>query len=242
MFKLFKSGVFLVTLFLLIMVFTSLVTAKDIPKLYTTKNVLAAGNYNEGTSSSDISLIIQVEADGKIVIDEGASVKYIVPQADEKGWTEIKFDDSKWLDGISGVGFADGDDNTIVPVGAASIYTRYLFNVANASSVKQLIFRVDYDDAYIIWLNGAEVARTANIAALSPVGQVPKWDVSAARGAMGGHEASNLPAGKPNKDRWNHARIVTHIVEVSFGGHSSLSVEPQDKLAETWGNLKRLPW
>ena len=226
--------------FILTILVSSLVTAKEIPKLYTTKNLLAAGNYNEGTSSSDLSLIIQVEAEGRIVIDEGADVKYIVPPPDATGWTESKFDDSKWLDGISGVGYADGDDNTLVPAGTASVYTRYLFDAPNASSVKQLTFRVDYDDAYILWLNGIEIARTANIAVLSPVGKVPKWDVSAVRGSMGGHEASNQPAGKPNKNRWNHARIVTHSIDVSFGGHSSLSVEPKNKLAETWGNLKRM--
>lgn len=238
MLKVFKYVVFLLNLSFLALVFTTLVTAKDIPKIYTAKNVLAAGNYNEGTSSSDLSLIIQINADGKIVVDEGSPVKYIVPQKDEIGWTEIKFDDSKWLDGISGVGFADGDDNTIVAVGAASVYTRYRFDVSNASSIKQLIFKVDYDDAYILWLNGVEIARTANIAALSPVGQIPKWDVSAARGAMGGHEASNQPAGKPNKDRWNSGRIVTHIVDVTFSGPSAYSVESQDKLATSWGYLK----
>lgn len=232
-----KKLMFIVISSLLFVAFSTITLAAT-PKIYATKNVLAAGNYNEGTSSSDISLIIQVEAGGKIVVDEGNQVKYLVPPPEATGWTEMVFDDSKWLDGISGVGFADGDDNTVIPVGAASIYTRYRFDIPNASTVKQLIFRVDYDDAYIIWLNGVEIARTANVAALSPVGQVPKWDVSAGRGVMAGHEASNQPAGKPNQNRWTHARIVTHVVDVEFASQVT-AIQQQGKLSVLWGSLKK---
>jgi len=237
MFKQFRVSMFLVVSFLLVILASS-TPVSAVPKIYVTNNVLAAGNYNEGSDSSDISLIVQITAGGKVFIDEGAKVKYIVPKADETGWTTRGFDDSKWLDGISGVGFADGDDNTVVPVGAASIYTRYRFDIPDASTIKQLIFKVDYDDGYILWLNGEEIARTANVAALSPVGQIPKWDVSAARGAMGGHEASNQAAGKPNPNRWTHALIVTHTVNVEFGGQAT-TVQKQDKLSVLWGGLKR---
>jgi len=67
--------------------------AQDAP-IYATGNVLAAGNYNDGTGSSDITLIIQLEAGGSVIFDEGAAVKYHIPTADVDGWTLQGFDDS----------------------------------------------------------------------------------------------------------------------------------------------------
>jgi hypothetical protein len=232
----------LAVLLLFAWVTSSVDAAKDEPKLYTTNNVLAAGNYNQGTSSSDITLIVRIDAGGEIVVDEGHEVKYIVPQEDAEGWTEMEFDDSDWQDGISGVGYGDGDDNTEVVRGqVASIYTRYYFDVPNASNLDEIAFYVDYDDAYILWLNGVEIIRTANVAVLSPVGEVPNWDVSAVRGTMGGHGSAEMPKGQPNDARWKAGKIVTTIVGVEFGGQSGFPVEPQGKLTTTWGHLKALP-
>ena len=91
-------------------------SAHAAPQIFTIGNVLAAGNYNDGLSSSDITLIIQLEAGGNIIFDEGAKVKYLVPEADVAGWNEREFDDSNWEDGITGVGYGDGDDNTEIPM------------------------------------------------------------------------------------------------------------------------------
>ena len=174
------------------------------------------------------------------MVDEGAEVKYIVPEEDkddEKGWTEIDFDDSKWEDGISGVGYSDGDDNTQVPGGkVASIYTRYYFDVGKARNAKQVTVRVDYDDGYILWLNGVEIVRSANILNLSKVGDIPKWDVSAPRGVLPNHGATQQPAGKPNKNR---AYQEAHDLDVEYGGQDALSVDSRGKLTTTWGSLKK---
>lgn len=225
--------------------------AKDeTPKLYSKDNVLAAGCYNDGFGSSDMTLIIQLEAGGNIIFDEGAEVKYLVPEADVDGWNELEFDDSKWEDGITSVGYGDGDDNTEVPSGqVGSLYTRYQFDVPNASKLKQITFRIDYDDSYILWLNRVEIARTANIATLSPVGEVPAWDVSKVVDSMPDIEATKVPKGKPNPDRWKrpvtpkeqdvHETIHDFDIDVEFGGSSALPVEPPGKLTTIWGDLKQ---
>ena len=102
---------------LTLILYTCFVDAKDeTPKLYSKDNVLAAGCYNDGFSSSDMTLIIQLKAGGNIIFDEGAKVKYLVPEADVAGWNEREFDDSNWEDGITGVGYGDGDDNTEIPM------------------------------------------------------------------------------------------------------------------------------
>jgi len=230
------------------------VDAKDeTPKLYSKENVLAAGCYNDGLSSSDMTLIIQLEAGGDIIFDEGAEVKYWVPAEDVDGWNELEFDDSDWKDGITSVGYADGDDNTEIPEGAqrkvGSVYTRYHFDVPKAGGLKQITFRLDYDDSYILWFNGVEIARTANIATLSPVGEVPVWDVSKIVDSMPDVEATKVPKGKPNTDRWKravtpreqdvHETIHVFDIEVAFGGASAMPVESLGKLTTTWGNLKQ---
>jgi hypothetical protein len=220
-----KQNVILLLVLLSLVWMVSAIDAADKPELYLKSNVLAAGNYNEGTSSSDISLIIRLEAGEEILVDEGATVRYTVPQKDIKDWIEPEFDDSSWEVGISGVGYGDNDDNTRVRGGAASVYTRYYFDAPNAGKIDELSFLVDYDDAYALWLNGVEIARSGNLAALSPEGEVPDWDVSAARGTMGGHGASELQAGQPNEARWKQGNLGMHFVAVNFGGQEPEGVQ-----------------
>lgn len=104
-------------------------------------------------------------------------------------WAILGFIDSGWEMGPSGFGYGDDDDNTILDAGNppamlnnyASIYIRRTFNVVNVAAVTSVTLSVDYDDAYVCYLNGAEVARSANIS-----GTPPAFDAL----ASAGHEAS----------------------------------------------------
>lgn len=205
--------------------------------LITGENVLACVNFNDGLTSSDMTLIVQLEADGKFLVNEGAKVKYLYPTAAvSNDWVKPSFNDSSWTDGVSGVGFADSDDNTEVAAGkAAVIYTRYRFQVADAKAVKKLIFRADYDDGYVAWLNGVEITRSTTMAAGgSKAGDIPAWDYSAASGKVSNHEATDLAKGAPNA-----ARKYQDEVTVDFEGVSGVTaVEPTAKLTTVWGNIK----
>ena len=221
--------------------------AQGTPTILATGNVLAAGNYNDGTGSSDITLIIQLEAGGSVIFDEGADVMYHIPTADVDGWTLPAFDDSGWEAGISSVGYNDGDDNTEVPNGANSIYTRYHFDIPGAQDISSITLRIDYDDSYILWLNGVEIARSANIATLSAAPEIPAWDVSKTVDSMPDVEATKFPAGKPNSDRWGatvtpfdqdvHETIHEIQVAVEFG--SASAVKANGKLAAVWADLRK---
>jgi hypothetical protein len=226
--------------------------AFDTAGIYTQSNILAAGNYNDGTASSDITLIIQLEAGGKIIFDEGADVMYHIPTEDIEGWTLPEFDDSGWEEGITSVGYSDGDDNTEVAGGAVnSLYTRYNFAIPGAQDIDSIILRIDYDDAYILWLNGVEIARSAAIATLTETPEIPTWDISKVQDSMPDVEATKVPAGEPNDDRWDkpitpfeqdvHETIHEIEIDVDFGGASVLAVEPGGKLTTTWGRMKRRP-
>jgi hypothetical protein len=229
-----RSVVVLLTAFgVAVLLSTSNASAAPAP-LMAGQNVLAAGNYNDNVTSSDLSLILQLSADGVALVDEGAAVKYIVPTAEIANWWKADFDDRSWLDGISGVGYADNDDNTTIPSGAASCYTRYRFNVANPGAVKSLVLLADFDDGYVVWLNGVEIARSPQMA---NAGEFPAWDYGAPGGKVApNHEASDLAAGKPNAARWSHAAVAKH--EVAFTPQSPTAVDPKGKLAETWATLK----
>ncbi len=186
------------------------------PELFLKNNVLAAGNHNGGPTSSDMTLIIRIEGDGEILVDEGATVRYIVPTKDIKDWIESDFDDSDWGVGISGVGFSDDDDNTSVRGGIMSIYTRYYFDAPNARNIDEITVMADYDDGYVLWLNGEQIAGTVN----APGGDPPPWNAGG-----GGHGSSELPAGKPNEARWNQANLDISFVQVDFGGQEPEGVQ-----------------
>ncbi len=81
-------------------------------------------------------------------------------------WTAINFSDASWLSGEGGIGYADGDDNTIIsPV--LSLYQRYSFSIADKTKIERIVFHADYDDGFIAYLNGTEIAR-ANINGANP--------------------------------------------------------------------------
>jgi len=209
------------------------------PKLYSKGNVLVGANFNDGTGSSDMTLIMQLSGDGKVYVDEGYEVKYIYnpDNAGITGWTKSDFDDKGWKDGFSGVGFSDNDDNTTTPAALLSIWTRYHFDAPNASSVKEVTLLVDYDDQYIAWLNGVEIARSAGVNAKGlKVGDEPAWDFSA--NGITNRGSCEMAAGKPNAARWSCGSVERTVVKVEFGGSTGFSVEPAGKLATVWGKIK----
>ena len=88
-------------------------------------------------------------------------------------WKAMNFDDSEWDKGPSGFGYGDNDDMTKLTdmrfyeetadepgqPGYLSLFIRRSFQIRDLSEIKQLVFRVDYDDGFIAYLNGREIAR-----------------------------------------------------------------------------------
>lgn len=81
------------------------------------------------------------------------------PPAD---WYLTTFIDSSWSIGPGGIGYGDGDDNTVVTA-VNSVYLRITFQMEDKSVVEQLLLDIDYDDAFIAYLNNHEVARSPNV-------------------------------------------------------------------------------
>ena len=74
-------------------------------------------------------------------------------------WSTVEFDDSSWSSGPSGFGYADNDDATII-TNQISIFIRKKFVIEDTAAVVNAILHVDYDDAFVAYLNGQEIARS----------------------------------------------------------------------------------
>jgi parallel beta-helix repeat protein len=77
-------------------------------------------------------------------------------------WTQTGFDDSLWETGTAGFGFGDDDDATVLDDMQghyATVYIRKEFAVTSIDAAAPLELTIDYDDGFIAYLNGKEVAR-----------------------------------------------------------------------------------
>lgn len=73
-------------------------------------------------------------------------------------WNLPNFDDQYWYAGPGGIGYGDDDDSTLIsPV--ISLFVRKKFNIQNVAALQSLFLHIDYDDAFIAYINGTEVAR-----------------------------------------------------------------------------------
>ncbi len=110
------------------------------------------------------------ESDQAVLLDEGAAARAIVPTDDSLGtdWIGRDFDDETWRAGTTGAGFerTTGYENLIgldledvMDGNNATLYLRVPFEVEGASAVDLLRFSMKYDDGYIAYLNGREIAR-----------------------------------------------------------------------------------
>ena len=76
-----------------------------------------------------------------------------------ENWNNLAFDDSQWQQGPGGFGYGDNDDGTVIsPV--TSVYLRITFSLNNLTDIEKVVLLADYDDGYVAYLNGAEVARS----------------------------------------------------------------------------------
>ncbi len=73
-------------------------------------------------------------------------------------WTSLDFDDSSWKSGRGGIGYSDFDDQTVIER-TVSVYLRYTFNVTDVDMIEEAILHGDYDDGFVAYLNGQEIAR-----------------------------------------------------------------------------------
>jgi len=138
-------------------------------------NIIAIQLHNQDINDSSMSILF-INSSPEIQIVSNSDVwNYFVGFAEPSGgifdprvleptpfhisWGYSDFDDSDWSSGPGGFGYGDGDDATTVNVQniAYSIYIRQPFVTTKITN--SLTLTVDYDDAFIAYLNGSEIAR-----------------------------------------------------------------------------------
>ncbi len=106
---------------------------------------------------------IQAQLHWESLVLETDTFRYLLPTVEPAAdWMVESFNDSAWKTGIGGFGYADDDDNTVVAA-TTSIYLRKTLTMPVGVPVKQLLLDIDYDDAFVAYINGVEVARSANL-------------------------------------------------------------------------------
>ena len=82
------------------------------------------------------------------------------PSGGDLEWTGQAFDDSAWPSGDTPIRYGDGNGGTVL-TDMRNVYStmffRRTFNVADAGQVSALDLLVNYDDGFVVWLNGEQV-------------------------------------------------------------------------------------
>ncbi|KAA3653667.1 MAG: hypothetical protein DWQ10_18250 [Calditrichaeota bacterium] len=118
-----------------------------------------------------------VVVEWETVIQSGDSCRYLNINEDIGNfWFNPRTNVDNWPRGKTGIGYGDNDDKTVVQ-DAKCIYLRQFFSIKDADAVAKLLLHIDYDDAFVAYLNGVEVAR-ANV---GTTGTPPAFDLSATR-------------------------------------------------------------
>lgn len=154
----------------------------------------------------------QLPVDWYSIIDRGDEWKYIIPDGSESAdWRNIDFDDNDWNSGGTSIGYSDGDDATFVPNGTISVFMRKRFTLETVDGLDALWFHMDYDDSFVAYLNGLEIAR-ANIG-------TPGLEVTYNQTANTDHEAAIYNGGAP--DGFDLSGLTNLLVE----GENVLAVQ-----------------
>jgi predicted outer membrane repeat protein len=109
-------------------------------------------------------------------------------------WAQLDFDDSGWEEGPSGFGYGTdcaafhGTVLNDMQYGYVSLYVRTPFYVEDPTLLSDLTLTVDYDDGWVAYLNGVEVARSLGMG--GTVGVPPTFDQTT---QTGDHECSGSP-------------------------------------------------
>ena len=102
------------------------------------------------------------------IVTESDEFKYKLPTTEpSEDWKALNYNDIAWATGKGGFGYGDNDDNTIVAA-TKSMFLRKEFTLPTSVNVQNLILDIDYDDAFVAYLNGVEIGRSGNLPAGKP--------------------------------------------------------------------------
>jgi len=115
---------------------------------------------------------------------------FVGTSAPPTNWNELDFDESSWSSGPGGFGYGDEDDNTTIS-NTLAVFFRKSFQVDELDEIIAAAIHGDYDDGFVAYINGVEIARSFNMG--TPGTTVP-YDQT----TEGDHEAVMYQGGVPD--------------------------------------------
>lgn len=88
-----------------------------------------------------------------------------------RSWYVFSYNDDSWPKGPSGIGFGRGADPTAAAQ-STCLFGRKSFMLSEAYSVTRAVFHIDYEDGFVAYINGREVARKN----MGAAGNHPPWN------------------------------------------------------------------
>ncbi len=113
-----------------------------------------------------LAMTVELGSEGGDIISVGDTWRFFrgtkAPSAETTAWAQLDFDESDWEVGPSGFGYGDDDDATQLEDmrhNYVSVYIRNTFSPSSLPPDAMVELLIDYDDGFIAYLNGQEVAR-----------------------------------------------------------------------------------
>lgn len=146
------------------------------------------------------------------IVDIGDEWRYRVPQVEPSNlWKNNDFNDSDWSIGKSGFGYGDGDDSTVLE-STMSVFVRKYFTITDKKNIRKAYLHIDFDDAFVAYINGIEVARSN----IGLPGVIPPFNAPADNY---NHEAAIYSGGFPDEFFING--VSDHLVD----GENTLAIQ-----------------
>jgi hypothetical protein len=94
------------------------------------------------------------------IIDRGEDWRYFVPSSEiGNSWKNTGYNDTGWNTGPSGFGYGDNDDSTVLN-NIISVFIRKEFVINDLQDIAEVVLSIDYDDGFVAYINGHEIARS----------------------------------------------------------------------------------
>src|SRR5512133_37799 len=102
-------------------------------------------------------------SEAQVQFDLSSNYKYLKGSGASSlagSWMNEAFDDSGWNSGSAPFRYGDGTGGTLLPDmmnSYTTVYLRSKFNAFSVDRIKTITFSVNYDDGFVIWINGTKV-------------------------------------------------------------------------------------
>ena len=140
-------------------------------------------------------------------------------------WRTVSFNDSLWAEGPGGFGYSDNDDSTVIEP-SISVYIRRKFNVTDSSAIGAVLLQIDYDDAFVAYINDVEIAR------VGLTGLHPSYNQTGAD-----HEANMYRGGAPETFLIDKEKIRACLVQ----GENLLAIQVHNS-SQTSSDMSAIPF